>query len=159
MAVEGHVNRVHGLARRAPPPRKGERMLILFIYKLAGMVTAAAVSTGSAIGVWYLNRRWNLHLSELELQRTDAYAHEAVTATEQRYKDAAKSAETNQQKLDFATRNLLGNLKRAGIKIDRTAAETIIEAQVNRLRSQNGVTTGGLSQAEKRDLAWTARDS
>ena len=87
-------------------------MLTLIIFKLAGIVIAAAGSTGAAVGVWYLNRRWNLQLSELELQRIAAFAHEAVTATEQRYKDADPSAATNQQKLDFATRNLLGNLKR-----------------------------------------------
>ena len=69
-------------------------MLTLLIFKLAGMVTAAAVSSGAAVGVWYLNRRWNLQLSELELQRIAAFAHEAVTATEQRYKDADPSAAT-----------------------------------------------------------------
>jgi len=133
-------------------------MLTLLIFKLAGMVTAAAVSSGAAVGVWYLNRRWNLQLSELELQRIAAFAHEAVTATEQRYKDVAPSAATNQQKLDFATRNLLGNLKRAGIKLDRIAAEGMIEAHVNHLRSQDGVTTAE-RPVEKRDLAWTARDT
>ena len=51
-------------------------MLTLLIFKLAGMVTAAAVSSGAAVGVWYLNRRWNLQLSELELQRIAAFAHE-----------------------------------------------------------------------------------
>jgi len=134
-------------------------MLTLFIFKLAGMVTAAAGSTGAAVGVWYLNRRWKLQLSELELQRIVAFAQAAVTAAEQRHKDAPKSAETNQQKLDFATRNLLGHLKRAGIKIDRIAAEGMIEAHVNRLKSQGGVTTAGQPPVEKRDLAWTARDS
>jgi hypothetical protein len=134
-------------------------MLTLFIFKLAGMVIAAAGSTGAAVGVWYLNRRWNLRLSELELQQIAAFAHAAVTAAEQRHKDAPKSAETNRQKLDFATRNLLGHLKRAGIKIDRIAAEGMIEAQVNRLRSQDGVTTEEMAPVGKRDLAWTARDT
>jgi len=134
-------------------------MLTLLIFKLAGMVTAAAVSAGAAVGVWYLNRRWHLQLSELEWQQIAAFAQKAVTATEQRYKDAAPSAETNQQKLDFATRNLLGHLKRAGIKLDRIAAESMIEAQVNRLRSQDGVTTEEMSPVGKRDLAWTARDT
>ena len=134
-------------------------MLTLFIFKLAGMITAAAVSTGTAVGVWYLHRRWNLRLSEPALQQIAAFAHEAVTATEQRYKDVTPSAATNQQKLDFATRNLLGNLRRAGIKLDRTAAEGMIEAHVNRLRSQDGVTTEELRPAGKRDLAWTARDT
>ncbi len=134
-------------------------MLTLIIFKLAGIVIAAAGSTGAAVGVWYLNRRWTLQLSELELQRIAAFAQAAVTATEQRHKDAPKSAETNQQKLDFATRNLLGHLKRAGIKLDRIAAEGMIEAQVNCLRSQNGVTTEETSPVGKRDLAWTARDT
>jgi len=134
-------------------------MLTLFIFKLAGMVAAAAGSTGAAVGVWYLNRRWTLQLSALELQQVAAFAQAAVTAAEQRHKDAPKSAETNQQKLDFATRNLLENLKRAGIKLDRIAAEGMIEAQVNRLRSQNGVTTEEMSPVGKRDLAWTARDT
>jgi len=134
-------------------------MLTLLIFKLAGMVTAAAVSGGAAVGVWYLGRRWNLQLSELELQQIAAFAHQAVTATEQRYKDAAPSAETNQQKLDFATHNLLGNLKRAGIKIDRTAAEGMIEAHVNRLRNHDGVTAEEMSPRGKRDLASTARDT
>ena len=133
-------------------------MLTLFIFKLASMVTVAAVSTGAAVGLWYLNRRWKLHLSEMELQQITACAHEAVTATEQRYKDAPKSAETNQHKLDFATRNLLGNLGRARINIDRMAAEGMIEAQVNRLRNRDAVTTE-VSTVEKRDLAWTARDT
>ena len=66
-------------------------MLTLFIFKLAGMVTAAAVSTGTAVGVWYLHRRWNLQLSELELQRIAAFAQAAVPATEQRHQDAPKS--------------------------------------------------------------------
>jgi len=134
-------------------------MLTLLIFKLAGIVIAAAGSTGAAVGVWYLNRRWTLQLSELEWQQIAAFAQKAVTATEQRYKDAAPSAETNQQKLDFATRNLLGHLKRAGIKLDRIAAESMIEAQVNRLRSQDGVTTEEMSPVGKRDLAWTARDT
>jgi hypothetical protein len=134
-------------------------MLTLIIFKLAGIVIAAAGSTGAAVGVWYLNRRWTLQLSELELQQVAAFAQAAVTAAEQRHKYAPKSAETNQQKLDFATRNLLGHLKRAGIKIDKMAAEGMIEAQVNRLRSQNGVTTEAMSPVGKRDLAWTARDT
>jgi len=134
-------------------------MLTLFIFKLAGMVAAAAGSTGAAVGVWYLNRRWTLQLSALELQQVAALAQAAVTAAEQRHKYAPKSAETNQQKLDFATRNLLENLKRAGIKLDRIAAEGMIEAQVNRLRSQNGVTPEEMSPVGKRDLAWTARDT
>jgi hypothetical protein len=134
-------------------------MLTLIIFKLAGIVIAAAGSTGAAVGVWYLNRRWTLQLSELELQQVAAFAQAAVTAAEQRHKDAPKSAETNQQKLDFATRNLLVHLKRAGIKIDRMAAEGMIEAQVNCLRSQNGVTTEATSPVGKRDLAWTARDT
>src|SRR5881397_2861297 len=135
-----------------PPPRS-TRLNTLFPY------TTLFRSTGAAVGVWYLNRRWTLQLSELELQQVAAFAQAAVTAAEQRHKDAPKSAETNQQKLDFATRNLLGHLKRAGIKIDRMAAEGMIEAQVNRLRSQNGVTTEAMSPVGKRDLAWTARDT
>jgi len=127
-------------------------MLTLLIFKLAGIVIAA-------VGVWYLNRRWTLQLSALELQQVAAFAQAAVTAAEQRHKDAPKSAETNQQKLDFATRNLLGHLKRAGIKLDRMAAEGMIEAQVNRLRSQNGVAIEERSPVGKRDLAWTARDT
>ena len=133
-------------------------MLTLFIFKLAGMVTAAAVSAGAAMGLWYLNRRWHLHLSEMELQQIAAFAQASVMATEQRYKYAAKSPETNRQKLDFATRNLLENLRRAGIKIDRLAAEGMIEAQVNRLRNRDAVPTE-MPLLEKRDLAWTARDS
>ncbi len=134
-------------------------MLTLFVFKLAGMVTAAAVSAGAAVGVWYLNRRWRLQLSALELQQIAACAQEAVTATEQHYKDIAPSASTNQQKLDFATRHLLGSLSRAGIKLDRLAAEGIIEAQVKRLSSHNGVTAGEGPSGGKRDLAWTARDT
>lgn len=133
-------------------------MLTLFVFKLASMVTAAAVSAGAAVGLWYLHRRWKLHLSAMEWQQLTALAQEAVTATEQRYKDAPKSAETNQQKLDFATRVLLGHLDRARIKIDRTAAEGIIEAQVNRLHNRDALTTEE-SPVEKRDLAWTARDT
>ena len=133
-------------------------MLTLFVFKLASMVTAAAVSTGAAVGLWYLHRRWKLHLSEMELHQITAFAEEAVTATEQRYKDVPKSAETNQQKLDFATRTLLGNLARARIKIDRIAAESMIEAQVNRLRNRDALTTE-VAPVEKRDLAWTARDT
>jgi len=134
-------------------------MLPLFILKLAGIVTAAAGSTGAAVGVWYLHRRWNLRLSELELQQITALAEAAVTATEQRHKDVPKNASTNRQKLDFAIRNLLGNLKRVGIKLDRTAAEGMIETQVNRLRNQDGVTTEEITPLGKRDLAWTARDT
>lgn len=133
-------------------------MLTLFVFKLASMVTAAAVSAGAAVGLWYLHRRWHLHLSEMEWQQLTALAQEAVTATEQRYKDAPKSAETNQQKLAFATRSLLGNLDRARIKIDRTAAEGMIEAQVNHLRNRDALTTE-VAPVEKRDLAWTARDT
>lgn len=134
-------------------------MLTLFILKLAGIVTAAAGSTGAAVGVWYLHRRWNLRLSELELQQITAFAEAAVAAAEQRHKDVPKNAGTNRQKLDFAIRHLLGNLKRVGIKLDRTAAEGMIETQVNRLRSQDSVTTEEMSPLGKRDLAWTARDT
>jgi hypothetical protein len=134
-------------------------MLTLFILKLAGIVTAAAGSTGAAVGVWYLHRRWNLRLSELELQQITALAEAAVTAAEQRHKDVPKNASTNRQKLDFAIRHLLGNLKRAGIKLDRTAAEGMIETQVNRLRNQDGVTTEEMASVGKRDLAWTTRDT
>lgn len=132
-------------------------MLTLFIFKLASMITVAAVSTGTAVGLWYLTRRWHLRLSELEWQQIAAGAQEAVTATEQRYKDAPKNAATNQQKLDFATRHLLGHLRRARINIDRIAAEGMIEAQVNRLRNREATLTE-VSPGEKRDLAWTARD-
>ena len=133
-------------------------MLTLFILKLAGIVTAAAGSTGAAVGVWYLHRRWNLRLSELELQQITALAEAAVAAAEQRHKDVPKSASTDRQKLDFAIRNLFGHLKRVGIKLDRTAAEGMIEAQVNRLRNRDVVTTE-IPLVGKRDLAWTARDT
>jgi len=133
-------------------------VLTLFIFKLVSLVTTAAVSSGAAVGVWYLSRRWRLQLSDLALQQTTAFAQQAVLATEQRYKDAPPSAATNQQKLDFATRTLLGHVRRVGIKLDRRDAEVMIEAQVNRLRSQGGVTTEALPPVAKRALEWTARD-
>ena len=133
-------------------------MLTLLIFKLASLVTAGAVTTGAAVGVWYLNRRWHLQLSDLALQQIAAFAQQAVLATEQRYKDAPPSAATNQQKLDFATRTLLENLRRVGIKLDRRNAEIMIEAQVNRLRSQGDAPTAALPPVAKRDLEWTTRD-
>jgi hypothetical protein len=40
---------------------------------------AAVVPTAVTLGVRNLNRRWNLQLNEMEVQRMTAFAHEAVT--------------------------------------------------------------------------------
>lgn len=92
-----------------------------------------------------------------------AFAREAVLADEQRYKDATKSTETNQQKLDYATRYLLKNLRRTGIMIDWQIARRVIEAHVHRLQSPEAVRAERPPTAQQeevlpiaqRPLAWT----
>ncbi|MCG8416669.1 MAG: phage holin family protein [Proteobacteria bacterium] len=94
------------------------------------MVFAAVLPTAVALGVRYLNRKWNLNISDMEMNRTTALADEAVAAIEQKYKGAEKSAETNKKKLGDATDTLMKHLKREGIKLDKDSAQTKIEKAV-----------------------------
>jgi len=110
-------------------------MLTALVYSLASLVVAAVVPTGAALGVRYLNRRWNLQLTELEMQQMQAVAHEAITASDQKFKNA-QGPDTNRDKLEFAVRHMMGNLERAGVSIDRQVAEEKIEAAVGTKRSQ-----------------------
>jgi Bacteriophage holin of superfamily 6 (Holin_LLH) len=111
-------------------------MLVPLVFKLAATVVAALVPTTAAIGLRYLGRRWSLQLSDEEFRKIASLAQEAVITTEQQYKLVPKEDETNREKLEFATSNLLETLGRIGIHIDRTVAEEKIEAAVYRLRSQ-----------------------
>jgi Bacteriophage holin of superfamily 6 (Holin_LLH) len=111
-------------------------MLTALVFYLSRIVMAAVLPTGAVLGVQYLNRRWNLQITEMEMQQIDKIAHEAVTAADQKFKHAPPGPETNQQKLEFAIRHLLPTAQRAGLNIDRQIAEEKIEAVLGIKRSQ-----------------------
>jgi hypothetical protein len=101
-----------------------------FLYKLAGTVTVAAIPTLITLSVRYLNRRWNLELSDKELQYVSSMADKAVSATEQIFKNEPKGAATNDKKLTHATDYLIKCSRRASISLDREAAKKAIETAV-----------------------------
>jgi Bacteriophage holin of superfamily 6 (Holin_LLH) len=111
-------------------------MLTALVFNLARMVVAAVLPTAAALGVRYLNRRWNLQITDMEMQQVNKIAHDAVTAADQKFKHATPGPETNRQKLEFAVRHLLAAAERAGLSIDRQIAEEKIEAVLGIKRSQ-----------------------
>jgi hypothetical protein len=111
-------------------------MLTALVVRLATVVVAAVVPAAVTLGVRYLNRRWNLQLSELEMQRMTAFAQEAVTAADQKFKHAPPGPDTNRQKFEFALRQLTANHERAGLSVDPQVAEQKIEAALGVKRSQ-----------------------
>jgi hypothetical protein len=115
-------------------------MLAAVVFNLARLVVAAVLPTAAALGVRYLNRRWNLHIVEMETQQIDKIALDAVTATDQKFKHDPPGPETNRQKLEFAVRHVLAAAERAGLSVDRQIAEEKIEAVLGIKRSQE--TTG-----------------
>jgi hypothetical protein len=123
-------------------------MLVPLVFKLAATVVAVLVPTTAGLGLWYLGRRWSLHLLDEEFRQIAALAQEAVIATEQQYKHVPKGHDTNREKLEFAMSNLLERLSRINIQIDRAMAEEKIEAAVYRLRSQAGNTAAVTAGAE-----------
>jgi negative regulator of sigma E activity len=138
-------------------------MLLMLIFQLARMVTAAAVPTAAIMGLRYLNRRWHLQLTALETQQIAAYAREAVLAAEQKYKFAPETPDTNQQKLDYASCYMFERLRRAAITLSRQTVVGVIEAQLHGMRRPEAVTAASPSTAhpeellprEQRSLAWT----
>ena len=61
-------------------------MLTALVLNLARLVVAAVLPTAAALGVRYLNRRWNLQITEMEMQQLNRIAQEAVIAADQKFK-------------------------------------------------------------------------
>jgi negative regulator of sigma E activity len=113
-------------------------MLTALVLNLARLVVAAVVPTAAALGVRYLNRRWNLQITEMEMQQLNKIAQDAVTAADQKFKHAPSGQPTNDMKRDFAVQHLMTAAEKAGLSVNRQFAEEKIEAVLGIKRSQEG---------------------
>jgi hypothetical protein len=111
-------------------------MLTAAVYNLARLVVATVVPAAAALGIRYLNRRWNLQISELEMQQLNRVAQDAVTAADQKFKNEPAGQATNERKREFAVHHLMAGAEKAGLSVNGQFAEEKIEAVVGVKRSQ-----------------------
>jgi Bacteriophage holin of superfamily 6 (Holin_LLH) len=111
-------------------------MLTALVLNLARLVVAAVLPTAAALGVRYLNRRWNLQITEMEMQQLNRIAQEAVIAADQKFKHDPPGPPTNDRKREFAVQHLIAAAEKAGISVNRQFAEEKIEAILGIKRSQ-----------------------
>lgn len=111
-------------------------MLTALVLNLARLVVAAVLPTAAALGVRYLNRRWNLQITEMEMQQLNRIAQDAVTAADQKFKHEPEGSATNDRKREFAIQHLVTAAEKAGLGVNRQFAEEKIEAVLGAKRSQ-----------------------
>jgi hypothetical protein len=111
-------------------------MLTALVLNLARLVVAAVLPTAAALGVRYLNRRWNLQISEMEMGHLNRIARDAVTAADQKFKHDPEGQSTNERKREFAIQHLISSAEKDGLGINRQFAEDKIEAVLGVKRSQ-----------------------
>lgn len=103
------------------------------IQVLAVKVLAATLSVAgplfSYMTVRYLNKRWQLDLSEEEQRQLSGLAREGVRSAEQQYKHAQRG-QASQAKFEAARAHLLRAAAQRGIELDEATAQALIEESV-----------------------------
>jgi hypothetical protein len=94
------------------------------------------VPTISFLGIRYLNRRWNLKISQEEAEMLSQIGLNGVTFVEQSFKYATKGDTTNKMKRDVAAKFILEHAAKRGVKIDKATAESLVEIAVYRLKDE-----------------------
>ena len=113
-----------------------------FTADVLNAVTTVAVPAVSVILIRYLNRRFNLNIKEQQEQQLAKLAEGAVMAASQKFQDAARVDQSNQQKKDDAVKNLLTQAREIGVKMTADFASEKIESAVNKLKRERGALQG-----------------
>ncbi len=108
-------------------------MVGLLLVKVVSVVGSATVPVISYIGLKYLNKRWNLSLTQGEEKYLLSLGHKGAMYGDQLYKNMDKGEQTNKLKLETAKNYVLQNAARKGIKIDDKMAENNVEIALHEL--------------------------